>query len=150
MIHTLKTLPRLIALIVVMLVLVNCSDKYKKVPDDKFVGLWELKGRSMFEGMQVRIEKNGNSLVGKIVKLNDNKIINMFMSENDVWVADIARRSNFEFKLTEKKVAKDLFSLYGLSTSQEYKAQFIDDNTFGLALESSDPLQSKILYKRIE
>lgn len=133
------------------LVLFNaCSDKYSKVPDEKFVGIWQVQGRSMFDGIEIKIEKADNNLTGRIYKLNDNKFIKMFADSNDVWVSEITRKSNFEFKLTEKKIARDLFSLYGLSTSQEFKAQFIDDNTIGLATESSDPRVSKILYKRVK
>jgi hypothetical protein len=139
-----------VSLLLLIVLFTACSEKYSKVPDDKFVGIWQIQGRSMFEGIEVKIEKTDNNLTGRIYKLNDNKFIKMFADSNDVWVSEITRKSNFEFKLTEKKIARDLFSLYGLSTSQEFKAQFIDDNTIGLATESSDPQTSKILYKRIK
>jgi hypothetical protein len=125
----------------------SCSGNL--IPDDKFIGTWEMKGRGMFEGIQIRIVKEDGKLIGKILRLNDNKFIKMFADSNDVWVSEIRRTSDFEFKLTEKKIAKDLFSLYGLSTSQEYKAEFIDDNTIGLGMDNSDPLQSSLVYKRI-
>lgn len=125
----------------------SCSSQL--VPDDKFIGTWELKGRGIFEGMQIKIAKEDNKLVGKLVKRNNNKFIQLFSDSNDVWVSEIKRTSDYEFKLTEKKIAKDLFSLYGLSTSQDYRAQFIDDNTIGLAMDNSDPLQSTLVYKRV-
>jgi hypothetical protein len=115
------------------LLLFGCNDKMKEVPMDKFTGLWELKGRGMFEGIQIKIENQGDKLTGKIVKLNDNKLVKMFASNGDTWVSEISRSSNYQFRLTEKKLANDLFSLYGLSTSQEFNVEFIDDNTIGLA-----------------
>jgi len=122
----------------------------KEVPINKFVGLWEIKGRSMFEGIHVRIEQQDQKLIGKIESLNHNKLIKMFAEVGDIWVADISRSSNFQFKLTERKIANDLFSLYGQSTSQDFKVEFIDDNTIGLGFGGADPQHSKILYKRIK
>lgn len=136
-------------LLALTLICFSCSDT-AMVSEDKFVGLWELKGRSMFEGIQVRIDKQGEKISGRIFKLNDNKFIKMFADTNDVWVSEIRRSSNYQFRLVEKKIARDLFSLYGLSTSQEFKVQFIDDNTIGLSTESADPLKSQIVYKRIQ
>jgi hypothetical protein len=133
-----------------IILLASCSEKYGYVADDKFVGLWELSGRSMFNGIQVRIQKEDNAFVGKIVKLNANKYVQMFADTNDVWVSGIDRSSNFAFRLTERKLARELFSVYGMSGSQEFKVQFIDDNTLGLATEGADPLNSTVVYKRIK
>ena len=122
----------------------------KEIPDDKFVGIWELKGRSAFEGMQIDIEKKDNHLSGKIFKLNDNKFVKLLVDSGGTWISEIKRSSNYEFKLTEKKIAGELFSSYGLSSSQEYRVQFIDDNTIGLAVENPDPQTSTIIYKRVK
>jgi hypothetical protein len=130
--------------------LFSCNEKFKEVSMDKFVGVWELKGRSIFDGIQIKIEKKDNKLNGRIVKLNDNKLVKMFSEVGDVWVSEIARSSNYQFKLTEKKIAKDLFSLYGMSTSQDFKIEFIDDNTIGLGTDSSDPQHATIIYTRVE
>jgi hypothetical protein len=127
----------------------SCRNK-AHVPDDKFVGVWELKGRSMFEGMQVKIERKEDKFTGRLIRLNDNKFIKMFADSNDVWISEIKRSSSYQFRLTEKKIARDLFSLYGLSTSQEFKVEFIDDNTFGLGSDSADPLKSQVTYKRVQ
>ncbi|MBL0742411.1 hypothetical protein [Chryseolinea lacunae] len=135
--------------ILFILILCIASGCSKEVSDEKFVGTWELNGRSMFEGIQIKIEKKDGDFVGKIIHLNDNKFIKMFADSGDVWVSAITRSSNFDFKLTEKKIARDLFSLYGLSTSQDFKVQFIDDNTIGLGSDSADPQRSSVLYKRI-
>ena len=140
----------LVIVLISGLLIVGCQDKMKEVPEDKFIGHWEIKGRNMFEGIQIKIERNENQLVGRITRLNDNKFVKIFAETNDIWVSEIRRSSNFEFMLTERKIGKDLFSLYGLSTSQKFTAQFIDDNTIGLGVETSDPQDSKIIYKRVE
>ena len=132
------------------LLMMSCGDKLKEVPMDKFVGVWELKGREMFDGIQIKIENQGGKLTGKIYKLNENKLVKMFAENGQTWVSEITRSSNYQFRLTEKKLAKDLFSIYGLSTSQEFKIEFIDDNTIGLGTDNSDPQSATIIYKRVE
>jgi hypothetical protein len=119
------------------------------VSDDKFVGTWELKGRSKFEGIRIRIDKTDDSFTGRIVKLNGNKLVKMFADSNDVWVSGIQRVSRTRFKLTERRLAADLFSLYGQATTQDFKVEFIDDNTFGLGTEGADPKNSSVVYKRV-
>ena len=136
--------------ILIFLFVFGCGDSMKEIPEDKFIGVWELKGRSMFEGIQIRIDKENNKLTGRIVKLNDHELIKLFADSSDVWVSDVSRSSNFQFRLTERKIARDLFSLYGLSTSQEFRTEFIDDNTIGLGADNADPQQSSIVYKRVE
>lgn len=141
---------KLIIIFLLLTISVSCSE-YKNIPDDQFIGLWELEGRSMFEGIRVKIEKTSdNKFIGKVIELNDDKFVKMFVEINDVWVSDIKRSSNFQFKLTEKRIGRQLFSLYELGTSDIYKVEFIDNNTFVLAKGSSDPLKSDVIYKRIE
>lgn len=135
-----------------ILLLSSCNlDGMKKVSDDKFIGVWELKGRSMLDGIIVSIERTeGGSFVGKVLEINSNKYVNLFLEPGDVLVSNIKRSSNFQFRLTEKKIGAGLFSTYGLDTSKEFKLEFIDDNTIGLSSGTSDPLKSKIFYKRIK
>lgn len=135
--------------LIITLFIAGCSNKFNKTPEENFIGIWKIEGRSMFNGIQIKIEKEENEIIGRIYKLNDNKFVKLFADSNDIWVSGIERRSNFEFNLTEKKIAKDLFSLYGLSTSQEFKVEFFNKNAFGLAIENSKPLNSKIIYRRI-
>ncbi len=139
-------------ILILGLLMTNCdSPKLQETPIERFEGTWELTGRVMFEGIKVKIEKNSEGeLSGKIVSLNDNKYLKMLAESGDTWVKSISRSSNYEFKLTEKKIGSDLFSLYGLSTTAVYKAQFIDENTIGLASVNSDPVESLIKYIRIE
>ncbi|MCP4648560.1 MAG: hypothetical protein GY853_00585, partial [PVC group bacterium] len=95
--------------------------------------------------------KNENGkLIGRLIKLNENKYVKFFCDSNDVWISEIKRNSNFQFSLKEKKIGNELFSIYGLETSKEYKVEFIDENTFGLISNNEDPLKSKIKYRRIE
>lgn len=127
------------------------TTKYSEVPLSKFEGTWELYGRNMFNGIQINIVTDDKgSMTGHIVKLNEHKLIKMFVDSNDVWISSISRKSNYQFKLTEKKIARELFSLYGLSSSQEFSVEFIDDNTFGLSKGGADPKVSEVLYKRID
>nr|WP_321356996.1 hypothetical protein [uncultured Draconibacterium sp.] len=141
---------KFIFLSIITLLFVSCdSSKLDETPIEKFIGVWEIQGRTMFDGIEVSIEKNGSgSVVGKVVKLNDNKYVQMFLEENAVWVTGIKRSSNYQFKLTERKIASELFSLYGQKTSVEFEVQFINDNLFGLGTGNSDPIKSAITYKR--
>jgi hypothetical protein len=141
---------RNLAIVFVVCMLTNCSGKYERVPMDRFIGTWELDGRKMFEGIQVRIVREKGNLVGRIQHLNENKYVQMLATEGDIWVTGISRSSNYQFRLTEKKIGAELFSLYGLDTSKELRAEFIDKNTIGLATGSADPTESSVIYRRIE
>ena len=129
--------------------LIACNSSFERVSEDKFIGNWELVGRGTFDGIHIKIDSKKDKLTGRITKLNDNKYVKMFAEIGDVWVSDISRKSNFEFNLTEKKLAGTLFSMYGLSTSTKYVVQFIDENTFALAKPGNDPTKSEIKYRRI-
>ncbi|TRX59038.1 hypothetical protein FNH22_10945 [Fulvivirga sp. M361] len=132
----------------ILTALIGCSDKYSRVDDEKFVGTWRLEGRSMFDGITIEIARNDNGeLIGRIQKLNDNKYIQMFANIGDTWVSDISRNSNFQFRMTEKKIARELFGLYGLSSSTEFKVEFINENTIGLST-GGDPTESSVRYVR--
>ena len=74
----------------------------------------------------------------------------MFATPNDVWVSEITRSSNYQFRLTERKIARELFGMYGLSTSNNFKAEFIDNDTIGLSGEGKDPKNATIKYVRIK
>jgi hypothetical protein len=127
----------------------SCTDKFREVPASRFIGTWKLTGRDMLEDMQVQIVEVDGSLVGRIVQMNNNKFVRLFVDSNAVWVSGIERTSNFQFRLKENKIGKELFSVYDLPTSTEFDVQFIDENTFALAKEKSNPLASDIIYKRI-
>jgi len=75
--------------------------------------------------------------------------VQLFAEIGDTWISEISRNSNYEFSLTEKKLAGALFLMYGLSTSTKYVVQFIDENTIGLSKPGSDPTKSEIKYERV-
>lgn len=137
-------------LLVLTFILLSCDgSKTKQIPIDRFEGVWELEGRSMFKNVHVEIKSVADGFEGNITALNDHKYIQFFLEEGDQWISDIRRTSNFEFILTEHKIAKELFTMYELDTKQSYKVQFIDENTFGLSKGSADPKVSKVIYKRV-
>lgn len=141
---------KIIQTLFIALILTGCTEKISKVSEEKFIGIWEIKGVSMLEGLQISIQNENNHLIGKVYKLNENKYVRMFVDSADIWISEIKRNSNFEFKLTENKIGKELFSVYGQKTSEDFKVEFIDENSFGLAGENLDPLNSTRIYRRIK
>jgi len=138
--------------IVLILIFSSCNNnKLQKTPIDKFIGTWELKGRKMTNGIQIKIHKNKKGdLIGKVVKLNNNKYVKYFVDINDILISKISRKSNYEFKITERKIASELFGYYGINTSDKFIAQFIGNDTIGLGKGNSDPQKSNIFYIRIK
>lgn len=97
---------KIIGLGVVLLLglLISSCDKLNETPIENFKGTWKLEGRSMFNGIEIKIEENSSGkLIGKVISLNDNKYVKMFVEMDDTWVTGIRRTSNYEFRLTEKK-----------------------------------------------
>lgn len=139
-------------LLVTLVILSSCdTSKLDPRPMDDFIGHWELRGPDMFKGMTIKIDKNEKGgLVGTVTRINDNKYVSMFLEPSDVWITKISRASNFAFKITEQKIGSALFSLYGLETTKEYNAEFIDQDTIGLSVENAKPTDSSIQYIRIE
>lgn len=137
-------------LFVVTIFLCNCNGMLEKTPDDKFIGLWEVRGTEPSNGILINIQKENGKLIGRIHKLNNNKYVKLFVDSNDIFISKIERISNYQFKITENKIGSELFSTYGLKTEQEYKVQFIDTSTIGLALENSNILSSKKTYKKVD
>lgn len=137
--------------LLVALIFISCdSNQFSKIPLKQFEGVWELKGRDMFKNMQIEIKLDEDGKVqSKIVKLNDNKFVRLFLSEGDQWVKDIRRTSNYEFVITEKKIAAPLFSQYGNSTSKDWNAVFKNENCIGVS-ESKNAGKSKVEYCRVE
>ena len=134
-----------------ILVLFSCEKtKYSKVPESDFIGVWVLDGRTLFDGIQNEISETKDNYVGKVVKLNDEKLIKMFVEVGDTWVSGIKRKSNFEFTLTEKRIANQLFRLYGQNTSESFEVQFINKNSIALTKKGKDTKNSKVFYKRID
>ncbi|HZK07257.1 MAG TPA: hypothetical protein VFC92_03560 [Bacteroidales bacterium] len=141
---------KLIYSLISILIFSSCSQELEKISDNDFIGTWELTGREMFNGIQVSIQKENGKFEGRIIKLNENKYVKFFSDSNDIWVSEIFRSSNYQFKLKEKKIGKEFFAIYELGTTEEFKAEFIDKNTIGLAKSNSNPKKSEIRYKRIK
>lgn len=128
------------------LTLVGCDgSKLKETPDSQFIGTWKLVDRGMLEGLEVKISKDekGN-LIGLVSKLNDNKYVQLFMEVGDKFVSGIKRNSNFEFVLSEKRIAAPLFSSYGQSTTDEFKVRFKDKNTIVLGANGTGGRYEKL------
>ncbi len=104
----------------------------------------------MLDGVQISIQYEDNNLTGRIQKLNDNKYVKLLVDSNEVWISTIKRVSNYEFLITENLIGKELFNTYGLSTNQEFKAEFINQDTIGLAKETADPKKATIFLIRIK
>ncbi|MEX2483598.1 MAG: hypothetical protein WED10_03530 [Brumimicrobium sp.] len=126
------------------------SGNFSKTPINQFEGTWELKGRDIFNKIQVKISIDENDKVfGEVVKLNDNKYVQLFLSKGDPWITSITRNSNYEFKLSEKKIAAPLFAQYENSTTKTWNVVFKNKNCFGIS-EGKSPDKSSIEYCRVD
>lgn len=138
-------------LLIIATTFMSCdSNQFSKIPIHQFEGIWELKGRDMFNDMQIEIKFNeAGKIDSKIIKLNQNKFVQLFLAEGDEWVEAIRRNSNAEFVLTEKKIAAPLFSQYGNPTSKEWNAVFKNENCIGIS-ESKNAEMSSVKYCRVK
>ena len=50
----------------------GCNGKFDKVPESMFIGNWQLDGRSVFNGMIIKIELENEKLIGRISQQNEN------------------------------------------------------------------------------
>lgn len=120
--------------------LTSCdTSKMTETSDDLFIGNWTLSDRGMFEGIEIEISKDANgNFVGIVTALNDDKYVAMFMEEGDKFLSGVTRNSNYEFVISEKKIAAPLFSAYGQSTTQEFTATFNGNDTILLGNNGSE------------
>lgn len=140
-----------VLLILIPLSFISCdSNHLSKTSINQFNGVWELKGRSIFDGIQVEINVDESGKISShVIKLNENKYVQLFLSEGDEWVKSIKRNSNFEFVISELKLAAPLFSLYGNSTTKEWNTVFKNKNCIGIS-ENKNPERSSIQYCRVK
>lgn len=89
----------LFKLLIFTLFISGCSNKFSKTPEENFIGIWKIEGRSMFNGIQIKIEKEDKEFIGRIFKLNDNKLVQLFADSNEIWVSGIERKSQKIFFL---------------------------------------------------
>lgn len=107
------------------------GNKLQTIPIDQFIGKWKISQRGMLDDIHIEIRANEQGeLSGKIISLNTNKYINLFMEENDELIVKVKRKSNYEFLITERRIAAPLFALYKQSTTEEYTVSFEDTNKF--------------------
>lgn len=126
------------------------SSHLSKTSIRQFNGVWGLKGRSLFDGIQVEIKVDESGKISsEVIKLNNNKYVQLFLSEGDQWVKSIKRSSNFEFIVVELKLAAPLFSLYGNSTTKEWNTVFKNKDCFGIS-ENKNPEMSFMEYRRVK
>ncbi|MBP5982223.1 MAG: hypothetical protein KA734_00750 [Fluviicola sp.] len=125
--------------ITICIALYSCNNHSKVKSSFNFIGKWELTGHGIMDGIIVKIEYNKEKkLIGKVCQLNDNKLVNMFLDSNSVFISSIERRSQFQFILKEKKIGSELFDLYGLDTRSVFQAQFRDKDTIVLSKDQSN------------
>lgn len=121
------------------------SSKLSKTPENQFIGKWKLTNRSMLEGIEVQIQKDENQkLSGIITKLNDNKYVNLFCELGDQFISSVKRTSNYQFQITEKRIAAPLFSIYGQETSQIVDVEFVNKNKIKLGTNGSNGILIRI------
>ena len=119
-----------LVLIISIIVFSGCNNsKLTETPDSQFYGVWKLVDRGMLENIEIDLskDKNGN-FTGVVTKINDDKYVKMFMEVGDKLITGIKRKSNFEFVISEKKIAAPLFSTYGQSTLTEFIVTFENKN----------------------
>ena len=142
----------ILSIIIVYSFVTSCSNN-KYVDDSKFIGKWELKGREIYSGMEIEIERNNNSITGKIIKIPTNRYGELFLKKDDLWISEIKRSANYYFKITEFKIAHEIFSIYDLPASNNYYAFFSDDYNriyFSKENPNIDTKKTTIFLEKIE
>ncbi len=130
----------------------SCT-KMNYVDEDAFIGTWELKGRNIYNQMTVSIVKEDGKLKGYIVSLPNNKYGEFFLEEKSPWILSVSRSANHYFKITEEKIASDLFVIYNLEETSTFYVTFSKDHSkFYLSENTPHGIvkESSIYYKRIE
>ncbi len=130
----------------------SCAN-YKYVDENKFIGIWELKGRDIYQGMVIKIERKKDKLIGVVVSIPQNKYGTLLMKKGDVWIPNINRVANYYFKITENKIAGKIFPVYNLPASTEYFAYFSEDNNIIYLAQKPPNIPVKatsIFYKKIK
>ncbi len=142
---------RIIGLMSFILVF-SFSCTYKFVDDNNFIGTWVLEGRNIYSGMSIKIEKAEDEFIGRIIQPPNNKYQDFFLKD-EIWVTQITRSANYYFKLTESKIAKDIFSTYELPTTNEYYAFFSKDKKriyLTDKMPSISNKETKIYYRKTD
>jgi len=135
-----------LVIIIVISLLWSCdTSKLSPTSMSKFQGKWSVE-TGMLKGAEIEIYKieGKDKFRGKIIKLNDNKYVQLFVSEGDVIITNIKRFSNFKFEFTQKRVAAELMSIYEVETSDKFEVQFGSKNNIVSANN-----EEKVLFKKV-
>lgn len=141
---------RLFYCILSLLFLSACSAEYQKKELTDFNGTWKVVGNSTLQDIQFSIQIDGKKVKSEIVNLNENKWVNQFSEVGDKWISSVERESNFQFKISEKRIGSGIFSLYDLPSSNTYFAQFAHQDTLCLSTSKNKVLKSQYRYIRIK
>ncbi len=137
-------------LICVAIIITSCDiSKLSQTPMSKFIGVWRVEDHSILNNCELIISYKSKSLKGRLIKLNQNKLVNLFCDTNTIIISSIARKSNFQFIVKEKLIASELFSSYNISSEKNIEAEFKSENTIILKKpESKIPLFKLIRIKK--
>jgi len=123
------------------------------VDENIFVGTWQLEGRNIYHQMTISIVKEGDKLRGYVLSPPNNKYGQLFLEQGDPWILEISRSSNYYFKITEGKIASELFKIYGLDTTSNFYVTFSEDhNRFYLSVDTPHKIanETSIYYERLD
>lgn len=139
----------ILSLFIIVATLMSCeTSKLNKIDKDQFLGQWRLNRSGITDKIQFEIKKKDNGeLYGEIIQLNDNKYVQLFMEEGDQFVKNIKRSSNYEFTISESRIAAPLFSAYGQNTTDQFKATFDGEHKILLGKNGADGVYHKINLK---
>ncbi len=137
-------------LICIAIIIASCDiSKLSQTPMSKFIGVWRVEDHSILNNCELIISYKSKSLKGRLIKLNQNKLVNLFCDTNTIIISSIARKSNFQFIVKEKLIASELFSSYNISSEKNIEAEFKSENTIILKKsESKIPLFKLIRIKK--
>lgn len=143
---------KILFIIIVLTLTCSCdTSKFKETPESKFFGLWKINDGTLYNGSIIKFSKDDNGeMFGRIVRLNNNKLLNLFVDSSNVIFFSFSRTSNFQFKISKMRVGSDLMKMYDVPTSDVLTVQFINDSTIGLANNDKDPLKSKQTLTRLD
>ena len=109
----------------------SCEDSnFKKVPVEQFYGVWKYQTNNIWNDVVIDIQKTEDArIIGRVLELNHDKFINLFLEVGDKNISNIKRVSNTSFLLTQNMLASELFALYDHPTKTDLRVEFQSKNT---------------------
>ncbi|MDX1445769.1 hypothetical protein [Lishizhenia sp.] len=128
-------------------ILISCNtDSFQKAAKNQFKGKWRLAKRGILDSLEIEITEDSlKNYTGRVIKVNNNKYVKLFMDDGDLFIKKIKRYSNKDFKLTEKKIAGPLFSIYGESTNKELDVHFHHKDTIYVGEKGNGGIYVRII-----